>query len=122
MNPFLTNTDKALVAIKGERAGYIQIAASSEVTLYQDLPEEILIAAKNWAVELEKMGAKKVYWITLSEVVTHLHIHLYPRWTDNEAKGLPLFEKRNTAPQPAWTTEMLLCLNAWADAHNTALI
>ncbi len=121
-NPFLTDTERPLVAICGLRGGYLQVAAAREVTRYRELPEELFLAARDWAARLEELGARRVYWITLSEVVRHLHIHLYPRWSDDEPKGLALFEQRETSPQPAWTRETLAELDAWRQAYSVHLI
>ena len=95
-SPFahVANKGIALVAIKGMRKGYVQLATCDVIETYEQLPLALLEAAKAWAVILEKHGAKRVYWMTLSEVVTHLHIHLYPRWADDALKGIPLFEER----------------------------
>lgn len=121
-NPFLTQTTKPFVVIKGARAGYIQLATSEEIIHYNQLPNELFQAAKTWAALLENQGAKRVYWLTLSEVVTHLHIHLYPRWSDDEPKGIPLFEDRNAPNQPEWPTELKAELNKWAREHQVYLI
>lgn len=114
MNPFQTQTDKPFVALTGKRCGYVQLAPAEETVHYNDLPDELFMAGKAWAGALENLGAKRVYWITLSEAVPHLHMHLYPRWLENEEKGLPLFEARNEPPQPEWTDEAVHALHRWA--------
>jgi diadenosine tetraphosphate (Ap4A) HIT family hydrolase len=116
-NPFLIETTKPLVVICGERCGYVQLASSNGATDYASLPDSLFLAAKSWAAELEALGAKRVYWITLSEVVRQLHIHLYPRWTDDEPRGLPLFDQRDHSPQPIWDAEVKRALQAWAEAY-----
>jgi len=121
-SPFLVETKKPLVAIRGERGGYVQLAPSREITNYADLPEGLFFAARAWAVELEKLGAKRVYWITLSEVVRHLHVHLYPRWSDDEARGIALFEQRESEPQPEWTDALRKACHAWAEDCQVHLI
>lgn len=122
INPFLTQTDQPFVAILGSRAGYLKIATVQEATQYAQLPDSLFHAAKAWAAILQAHGAKRVYWLTLSEVVTHLHIHLYPRWSDDEPKGLPLFESRNEPNQPKWSLELKTALNHWASEHQVHLI
>ncbi|HEY9886392.1 MAG TPA: hypothetical protein V6C96_03930 [Vampirovibrionales bacterium] len=114
-NPFQLDTKAPLVFIKGQRKGYLQIATSEIITKYKNLPDYLLLAAKDWVTSLEGLGAKKVYWISLSEVVEHLHIHLYPRWSDTESKGIQLFEERNNSDlkQPNWTTEEEKKLYEW---------
>ncbi len=116
--PFSSNTSRPLVTITGTRNGYIQLAPAQPITQYGQLPPALFTAAQAWAAILEEHGAKRVYWITLSEAVTHLHIHLYPRWSDTEAKGVPLFEDRNTAGQPPWTPPLDAALSEWAILHN----
>lgn len=121
-NPFLIDTDRLLVALCSLRGGYVQLAPAREVTRYRELPEELFLAARDWAARLEELGARRVYWITLSEVVRHLHIHLYPRWSDDEPKGLALFEQREALPQPAWSRETLAELKAWRQAFSVHVI
>jgi diadenosine tetraphosphate (Ap4A) HIT family hydrolase len=117
-NPFANKTSKPFVAIKGCRAGYLQIAESREVTSYGELSLELLAASKNWANILQECGAKRVYWITLSEVVQHLHIHLYPRWSDEESKGIDLFQERNNPEQPVWNDQLNKALQDWSNKYN----
>jgi len=121
-NPFLIETEQSLVAIKGLRDGYIQLAPAVETTIYTHLPDSLFQAAKAWAVVLEAHGAKRVYWLTLSEVVTHLHIHLYPRWLQDEPKGLPLFEARDVQPHPLWSAELQAALHQWAQQYDVAIV
>lgn len=110
--------NKAFVAIKGIRKGYIQLATSDVLETYGELPLALFEAAKAWAETLELHGASRVYWITLSEVVTHLHIHLYPRWEEDLFKGVALFEERENLPQPAWGESLELALWEWAEQYN----
>jgi diadenosine tetraphosphate (Ap4A) HIT family hydrolase len=121
-NPFLTDTNSPLAAIQGLRGGYVQLAPTRLTTTYQDLPDTMLLAAKAWAVKLEALGAKRVYWITLSEMLPHLHIHLYPRWSDDELRGLPLFEQREHAGQPPWTDDLAQAFDTWAKAFDVTVI
>lgn len=122
MNPFLTSTASTLVAVCGRRGGYVQLAPAQEITQYRALPEELFLAARDWAARLEDLGAQRVYWITLSEVVRHLHIHLYPRWSEEETKGLALFEQRESLPQPEWQPETLAALDDWRRKFSVHLI
>lgn len=121
-NPFLLETEAPLVAIRGRRGGYLQLAPSTLTTRYSALPETMLAAARGWAIALEELGAQRVYWITLSEVQPHLHIHLYPRWRDDEARGLPLFEARDSDPQPEWTSAMTEKLSQWCQDYAVELV
>src|SRR5688572_26984434 len=113
-SPFAIETDAPLVAIKGPRCGYLQLSTNAIHTRYADLPMRLFQASQAWASRLEQLGAPRVYWITLSEVVTHLHIHLYHRWPEDTEKGVPLFEAREKQPQPAWTDAVEAALVTWA--------
>lgn len=121
-NPFVNLTDKPLVAIKGARNGYLQLAASTETPDYSQVPDALLFAARAWAQQLETLGSPRVYWVTLSEVVTHLHIHLYPRWAEDTLKGVTLFEQRETHPQPGWTPAVNEALATWAAEFEVHLV
>ncbi|HEY9687696.1 MAG TPA: hypothetical protein V6C52_12040 [Coleofasciculaceae cyanobacterium] len=121
-NPFTAvSTQKPLVALKGKRNGYLMLATSQEILQYAELPDSLLTSAKTWAATLEKMGAPRVYWMTLSEVTPHLHIHLYPRWSEDDLKGIPLFEARESNPQPAWTELTEAALDKWALDFNVEI-
>lgn len=122
INPFLAlQTDLPMVALRGKRNGYIMLAPTQEITTYSELPPNVLLAAKDWAATLERLGSPRTYWMTLSEVTPHLHIHLFPRWSEDSLKGVPLFESRETLPQPGWTEAVQNALAQWAQQHQVAL-
>ncbi|MCS6266688.1 MAG: hypothetical protein H2174_03885 [Vampirovibrio sp.] len=123
-NPFNIETTLPLVAIIGNRGGYIQLSPSHSVEGYNQLPLACLEAALAWATVLEAQPTiARCYWITLSEAVKQLHIHLYPRYThESETVGIPLFEARNTEPQPSWTTDLKDALNQWAKTYGVCVI
>ncbi len=126
-NPFiqttrLTKISKPFAAIKGKRAGYIQLAESKEALHYEDLSDSLFLIAKQWCSKLEKLRAKRVYWIILSEQVKQIHIHLYPRWSDEEIKGIDLFALRESDPQPAWNEDLNLLLSEWAEKNLVEII
>jgi diadenosine tetraphosphate (Ap4A) HIT family hydrolase len=120
-SPFAIETDLPFVALCGQRNGYIQLAPSQEQTRYLDVNPRLFLLAYHWCQELELLKAQKVYWLTLSEQVPHLHIHLYPRWFTHEPKGLVLFETREQAPQPAWNQTTVNALKAWAEQFKVAV-
>ncbi len=114
-HPFLSKaTDKPLVALLGQRNGYIMLASSQETLHYESLSDAALFAARAWATRLEQLGSPRAYWIVLSEVTRHLHIHLFPRWPEDTLSGVALFESRDTAAQPEWTEAVKAALQAWA--------
>lgn len=122
-SPFLGHSsEKKFVAIKGLRAGYIQLASSEEIINYSDLSPLLFLAALDWMKALEELGAKRVYSIILSEQVKHIHVHLYPRWDEQEEKGLDLFAKREQKDQPIWSQEMNFLLDKWAEDNNVFII
>ncbi len=114
-NPFRVETDCPLVAIRGARAGYLMVASRREVFRYQDIPQAVFEAARSWAETLEQLGACRVYWLVLSEVTPHYHIHVFPRWPQDGLKGIPLFEARDSAPQPYWTAPLEEALLRWQE-------
>jgi diadenosine tetraphosphate (Ap4A) HIT family hydrolase len=122
MDPFSVETDKPLVALKETRNGYITIATSQNVEHYAEWSSHILQAAHAWAMTLEKSGCPRAYWITLSEMVRHLHIHIFPRWPEDTLKGIMLFESRNTELQPTWTPQISTALEQWAKEFNVKII
>jgi len=122
-HPFLSkSTDKPLVALKGQRNGYIMLAPSRETLRYEHLDHEALFAAKDWLSRLEQLGSPRAYWIVLSEVTPHLHLHLFPRWPEDMVSGTALFETRDNLPQPPWTSEVLSALHSWAEAHQVEIL
>jgi diadenosine tetraphosphate (Ap4A) HIT family hydrolase len=121
-NPFLIQTDKSIVALRGPRKGYLQIAPAFEVTKFASISPYLLIAAHEWAIALENLGAKNVFWITLAEILPHKHFHIYPRWIEDAEQGLELFNLRNEAKQPAWTREADETLFEWAHDHDVHVV
>jgi diadenosine tetraphosphate (Ap4A) HIT family hydrolase len=115
-NPFIQgDSDLPYIALTRNRNGYIMISTTqSEVVNYADLSLDLMAAAKAWSAILEKNGAPRVYWIMLSEETQHLHMHLFPRWPEDTQKGIPLFESRNSTPQPAWMPALEAALAEWA--------
>lgn len=123
VNPFTAvATDKPLVALRGQRNGYLTIAPAQELTAYKDLPEDVLAAAWAWAMALEELGSSRAYWITLSEQTRHLHVHIFPRWPEDTLQGIPLFETRNRKDgQPPWTPAVEAALQQWVDEYQVEL-
>ena len=121
-NPFRVETDKAVVALKGARDGYMMIASAKEVFRYEGIPEAVFTAARDWASTLEALGSPRVYWLILSEVTLHYHIHVFPRWEGDSLKGIPLFETREHPGQPEWRESTLQALHEWATGHGVEVL
>ncbi|MEB3288237.1 MAG: hypothetical protein VKJ04_12155 [Vampirovibrionales bacterium] len=127
-SPFDVSCTEPFVALQGKRKGYIQLAPAKRITTYRQLPPRFFEAAQDWAACLEEsLASPRVYWITLSEEVPHLHVHLYPRWPQDEDKqdeqrGLPLFEARESSPQPAWDALTKKALEEWAKRFDVYLV
>lgn len=121
-SPFAVETEKPFVALLGKRNGYIQVATTTEATTYAELNPRLMLVAYHWCQQLEALGAKRVYWITLSEAVPHLHVHLYPRWFANEVKGVELFNQRENEPQPLWNEPTKKQSEQWAEQYNVHMI
>lgn len=117
-------TPYSLVAIKGQRGGYVQLAPAHPVTTYGDTSPEIFLAARDWATRMEThiMGIARMYWLTFSEVVPHFHIHLYPRYRADTLKGTALFEAREEPVQPGWSPEQEALLTAWCQQWGVFLL
>jgi diadenosine tetraphosphate (Ap4A) HIT family hydrolase len=114
-NPFIHgDSDLPYIALTRDRNGYIMVATHQEIVSYADFSLDLMAVAKAWSAILESHGAPRVYWVMLSEETHHLHMHLFPRWPSDTQKGIPLFESRNTTPQPVWTPELETALAEWA--------
>jgi hypothetical protein len=114
-NPFLNaHVVSPLIAVCGQRGGYIQVAANqANQHMLANVPETVVLAALAWAKQLELLGAKRVYWFCLSEQQPHYHWHIYPRWHDEEARGWDLFSLRATEMN-TWNTTLQNSLSSWA--------
>jgi hypothetical protein len=110
-----------LIAVQGLRAGYLQLSQPQGVMRYQDLSEALFVAARDWSKRLENLGARRVYWLMLSDVVRQLHWHLYPQWPEDTQAGLVLFEARQTLPQPSWNLSLATALADWSRAHQVRI-
>jgi diadenosine tetraphosphate (Ap4A) HIT family hydrolase len=122
LNPFSTQSTTPFVALCGVRKGYVQLSFTAETTQFNQADPQIYTAAHAWCQTLENLGAKRVYWIVLSEQVRQLHIHLYPRWQDDEAQGLALFEQRDQAQSMRWDEVSLSALHLWGQQQQIELL
>jgi diadenosine tetraphosphate (Ap4A) HIT family hydrolase len=78
--------------------GYFYIEPIRHVEHWDELSEdefaEITSLLRKLTVFLKKeVKADRVYTVTISEAVRHLHIHVIPRHENSEVKGIPLIEQ-----------------------------
>jgi|GEM_PF-1890719 len=123
-SPFIATTKLPLVAIVGARAGYMQIAPSQITDDHGAVPEQLFIAGQHWASFLQTQeNVAKIYWLEFSEVVAHLHWHLYPRFSDDILKGPDAFNARNHAEhQPEWPLHWQAAVYQWAERFHVELL
>ncbi|OXM88408.1 HIT family protein [Paenibacillus rigui] len=92
----IRNTSSALLP------GYCILEPRRHVTTWSDLTSKEIIEMGTLIQEIESRlkfehHAEKVYVVTISEVVSHLHLHLIPRATGMQLRGLHLIEKAITS-------------------------
>ncbi|XVJ50933.1 MAG: hypothetical protein HEQ32_02120 [Vampirovibrio sp.] len=122
--PFHTDEPTLLVAMVGPRAGYLQIAPRVVTSEHAEVPPLLFQACQTWASFLQTQASvAKVYWLQWSEVVTHLHWHLYPRWVEDPLKGVEAFNARHdlTAQRP-WDLHWQMALYQWAERYSVTIL
>ncbi|MCE9499078.1 MAG: HIT family hydrolase [Leptospira sp.] len=94
--PFLVYEDHDWIVRHSERAkncpGYLYLEPKLHVTMYPDFPGTVmsgignaLKAGTDWIYG--RLKPEKIYTLTISEVVPHIHFHIVPRYS-SEVKGL----------------------------------
>ncbi|QHT48040.1 HIT family protein [Bacillus sp. SB49] len=78
--------------------GYYYLEPKRHVENWTDLSVQELTEMGPLVQEVEKVlreedKAERLYVVTISEAVRHLHLHLIPRSREEEVKGLPLIEQ-----------------------------
>jgi hypothetical protein len=123
-SPFKSEEKRPFVAIVGKRAGYVQIATSRETTQQAEVPLALFDACQAWSAFLQTQeNVAKVYWLQFSEVVEHLHWHLYPRFTHDTLKGTDAFNARHTSEaQVPWDLHWQTALFQWANRYDVAVL
>ena len=78
--------------------GYFYVEPTNHYENWAEIPLEVLsdvqaaIKKADSFLRTEKL-AERVYSVTISEAVRHIHFHLIPRKEDAKLKGIPLIEK-----------------------------
>ncbi|MDQ0857201.1 HIT family protein [Bacillus sp. V2I10] len=78
--------------------GYLYIEPKRHVENWSEFTDQELSAVGPLIKKLEaavkkELSVDRMYVVTISEAVRHLHFHLIPRLHDQEIKGLPLIEQ-----------------------------
>ncbi|MCM3652960.1 HIT family protein [Metabacillus litoralis] len=84
--------------IESQVLGYLYIEPKRHVENWGEFTDEELSTVgpliKNLESALKKeLSIDRVYVVTISEAVRHLHFHIIPRQHGQEVKGLPLIEQ-----------------------------
>ncbi|WP_420874602.1 HIT family protein [Paenibacillus mucilaginosus] len=95
----VSQTDRWVVRVKkNEVNGYHILEPKRHLTSWgefniQELTEMGSIIQTLETLLKKEYMAEKVYIVTISELVPHLHLHVIPRNKNSNIKGLPLIEK-----------------------------
>ncbi|MGG0518671.1 HIT domain-containing protein [Priestia aryabhattai] len=78
--------------------GYLILSPKRHLEAWSDMSEEELVEFPNLIKTLESLlikhvNAERVYTVTISEAVRHLHFHLIPRSNTEEVKGIDLIQQ-----------------------------
>lgn len=78
--------------------GYLYIEPKRHVENWGEFTDEELSTVGPLIKKLEnalkkELSIDRVYVVTISEAVRHLHFHIIPRQSDQDTKGLPLIEQ-----------------------------
>jgi len=81
--------------------GYMYIEPKRHVEHWSDFTDKELsqmgLLVKRLEIALKKiLPVERVYTVTISEAVRHLHVHVIPRQEGHTIKGLPLIEQATT--------------------------
>ncbi|HHB1766207.1 TPA: HIT family protein [Bacillus cereus] len=84
--------------VESKILGYVYIEPRRHVESWYELKSDELldlglIIQKVSLFLKSELGAERVYTVTISEVVRHLHIHVIPREENSDIKGLSLIEQ-----------------------------
>ncbi|MCB1179111.1 MAG: HIT family hydrolase [Leptospiraceae bacterium] len=84
--------------------GYLYLEPKNHVESFFEIPEsawkeqgEIFKQAFDWIKK--RFEPKKIYIVTISEAVPHIHYHIVPRYND-DTKGIPYLDLALTGKLP----------------------
>ncbi|QWG73464.1 HIT family protein [Bacillus mycoides] len=88
----------SLGAVESQVLGYIYVEPRRHIESWYELTSDEmldlgLIIQKVSLFLKRELKAERVYTVTISEVVRHLHIHVIPREKHSDIKGLSLIEQ-----------------------------
>lgn len=105
--PFLLYADEDWLLRHGNAGikGYFYLEPRRHVENWSEFSSRELqkigsLIQKLEAVLKKELPLERLYVVTISEAVRHLHLHLIPRLKHDEIKGLPLIEKATSSSQP----------------------
>lgn len=84
--------------IQSQVLGYLYVEPKRHIENWGDFMNEELVTIgliiKRLELALKKvLPVDRVYVVTISEAVRHLHFHIIPRLDEEEKKGLPLIKQ-----------------------------
>lgn len=93
-----THTIVSLGSIDSHVLGYVYIEPKKHVEYWEELADDEFLEISRLLKEISyflknKLNAERVYTVTISEAVRHLHIHVIPRDSSSDTKGLILIEQ-----------------------------
>ncbi|WP_034765313.1 HIT family protein [Rossellomorea vietnamensis] len=82
--------------------GYLYIEPKRHVENWSEFRNEELMTMGSLIKKCEKslkelMDVDRIYTVTISEAVRHLHIHIVPRVVDKDTRGLELIKQATTS-------------------------
>ncbi|WP_035207268.1 HIT family protein [Metabacillus indicus] len=78
--------------------GYLYIEPVNHYENWADIPDETFLEITRLLKKIDvflrkELNAERVYSVTISEMVRHIHFHLIPRYSYSSKKGVDLIEK-----------------------------
>lgn len=88
-------------SIESQVLGYLYIEPKRHIEHWNELYEEEFLDLSRIIKNIENqlktyLNAERIYLVTISETVRHIHYHIIPRTKDYDLKGAPLIEQATT--------------------------